>query len=171
MIMKKIIIPIILFAGVFSLSGCEDFLTKAPENALSPATFFSTQTELDIWANGLYSDLMPSPASLAELTADDIGSAKELNDKVRTHWNVETGHNVLDNLLYEDRCTMHAGSATENCSWLRKVVFNVLSILRQIDPQIENSENGFKACAQKYCGSIPKIVKLLSNPFSALLNK
>ncbi len=79
MIMKKIIIPIILFAGVFSLSGCEDFLTKAPENALSPATFFSTQTELDIWANGLYSDLMPSPASLAELTADDIGSAKELN--------------------------------------------------------------------------------------------
>lgn len=98
-------------------------------------------------------------------------SAKELNDTVRTHWNVETGHNVLDNLLYEDRCTMHAGSATENCSWLRKVVFNVLSILRQIDPQIENSENGFKACAQKYCGSIPKIVKLLSNPFSALLNK
>ena len=77
--MKKFIIPIILFAGAFGLVSCEDFLTKTPETAMSPATFFSTQTELDIWANNFYSDLMPAPSDLAELAADDLGSAGGLN--------------------------------------------------------------------------------------------
>ena len=77
--MKKIIIPFIALAGALGLVSCEDFLTKKPENALSPGTFFTTQTELDIWTNNFYSDLLPSPTSLAELTADDLGSASSLN--------------------------------------------------------------------------------------------
>lgn len=79
MIMKKIFTFISILAAAFTLSSCEDFLTKAPETYLSPDTFFSTSEELDMWANKFYTDLLPAADDLAELNADDQVSASSLS--------------------------------------------------------------------------------------------
>lgn len=76
--MKKIIIPFAILTAVLSLSSCKDFLTKSPETSLSPKTYFSSQAELDLWANAFYNDILPGAATLAELSADDSGSASSL---------------------------------------------------------------------------------------------
>ena len=78
MIMKKIITFISILAAAFTLSSCEDFLTKAPETYLSPETFFSTSEELEMWSNKFYNDLLPAADDLAELNADDQVSASSL---------------------------------------------------------------------------------------------
>ena len=77
--MKKIIIPFVLAAAAVAFSSCEDFLTKAPQASLSPDTYFSSEKELDLWANKFYSDILPTPGDLAELNADDNGSSSSLN--------------------------------------------------------------------------------------------
>ena len=79
MLMKKIIIPFVLLAAAMAFSSCEDFLTKSPETSLSPDTYFSSERELDLWANKFYNDILPDPGDLAELNADDNGSSSSLN--------------------------------------------------------------------------------------------
>ena len=66
-------------AAAVAFSSCEDFLTKAPQASLSPDTYFSSEKELDLWANKFYSDILPTPSDLAELNADDNGSSSSLN--------------------------------------------------------------------------------------------
>lgn len=51
--------------------ACEDFLTKSPETSLSPSSFFQTKSELELWTNKFYSDILPTPENLVELAADD----------------------------------------------------------------------------------------------------
>ena len=118
--MKKIIIPFILLAGALGLASCEDFLTKKPENALSPGTFFATQTELDIWSNKFYSDLMPDPEDLAELAADDLGSAGGLNavqkgtrNPSSKSWSSDTWKPLrnINYMLENNKCTEPATKA------------------------------------------------------------
>ena len=77
--MKKIFIPLAIFAAAASLTACDDFLTKAPETYLSPGSFFSSKAELDLWANKLYNDILPSADDLAELSADDSYSSASLS--------------------------------------------------------------------------------------------
>ena len=78
--MKKIIIPLaILIPALVLTTSCEDFLTKAPETTLSPETYFSSEAELDLWVNKFYNDILPTPANLAELNADDCGSSSSLS--------------------------------------------------------------------------------------------
>ena len=80
MLMKKIIIPLaILIPALVLTTSCEDFLTKAPETTLSPETYFSSEAELDLWVNKFYNDILPTPANLAELNADDCGSSSSLS--------------------------------------------------------------------------------------------
>ena len=119
--MKKIIIPLATLLSVIGLSSCEDFLTKVPETAMSPETFFSTQTELDLWANAFYSDLLPSPASLAELTADDLGSSGGLNaiqkgtlNPSSKSWSADTWKPLrnINYMLENNKCTDASVKAT-----------------------------------------------------------
>ncbi len=77
--MKKLFIPLTIFLATFALSSCEDFLTKAPETSLSPNSFFSTRSELDLWANKFYNDILPGANELAELNADDNSSSSSLS--------------------------------------------------------------------------------------------
>ena len=77
--MKKYIIQISLVLAAFGLSSCEsDFLTLAPETKLSPDTYFSNATELDLWANKFYNDVLPDAADLAEQNADDNCNSNSL---------------------------------------------------------------------------------------------
>ena len=79
MLMKKIIIPFVLLVAAMAFSSCEGFLTKSPETSLSPDTYFSSERELDLWANKFYSDILPEPGDLVELNADDNGSSSSLS--------------------------------------------------------------------------------------------
>ena len=66
MLMKKIIIPFVLLAASMAFSSCEDFLTKSPETSLSPDTYFTSERELDLWANKFYYDILPEPVPHSE---------------------------------------------------------------------------------------------------------
>ena len=77
--MKKIIIALSFVAAALGLTSCEDFLTKTPETTLSPDTYFSSKAELDLWANKIYNDILPTADELAELNADDNGSTSSLS--------------------------------------------------------------------------------------------
>lgn len=69
--MKKIYYILATFAALSALVSCEDFLTKAPETALSPSSFFKTSTDLELWTNKFYSDLLED-TDIAEVYCDDM---------------------------------------------------------------------------------------------------
>lgn len=58
-------------------------------------------------------------------------TVEEFGDYVKQHWDIETFHGVLDRVFCEDKSTIRCGSAPENCSLLRKLAFNLLTILNQ----------------------------------------
>ena len=112
--MKRIIIPLIIISSAIVISSCEDFLTKSPETSLSPDTYFSSERELDLWANQFYNDILPEPSDLAELSADDNGSSSSLTalqKGTRTpsskSWNANTWKPLrsINYMLENNRCT------------------------------------------------------------------
>ncbi|MGM9741581.1 MAG: RagB/SusD family nutrient uptake outer membrane protein [Candidatus Cryptobacteroides sp.] len=50
---------IILAAAVLAFSSCSDILDKAPASKLSPETYFKTATDLQLFTNPLYNNLLP----------------------------------------------------------------------------------------------------------------
>lgn len=57
--------------AAMTFSSCEDFLTKAPKTALSPDSFFITASDLELWTNKFYSDVLED-TDIAETYADDM---------------------------------------------------------------------------------------------------
>lgn len=70
--MKNIIKTVSSVLVAVSFASCEGFLTKTPETSLSPSSFFRTKSDLELWTNKFYSDILPGPTSLAEIYADDF---------------------------------------------------------------------------------------------------
>ena len=60
--MKKIIYGLALAA--VTLASCSDFLDKEPSNKLDASKFFANESELALYANGLYVDMIPSAEDL-----------------------------------------------------------------------------------------------------------
>lgn len=60
--MKKIIYGLALAA--VTLASCSDFLDKEPSNKLDAGKFFANESELALYANGLYVDMIPSAEDL-----------------------------------------------------------------------------------------------------------
>lgn len=60
--MKNKIIPFILttFLNVFLFSSCNDFLDEEPKATISPDKYLNEESQLAAYANGLYSDILPS---------------------------------------------------------------------------------------------------------------
>lgn len=83
--MKKIYIVLTLALATFSLLSC-DPLTKVPETSMSPASFFKSESDLELWTNKFYSDLLPTPEAAAEILADDMmgSSLNALQQGTRT---------------------------------------------------------------------------------------
>lgn len=69
--MKRIYYILTALVAAMTLSSCEDFLTKAPKTALSPDSFFITASDLELWTNKFYSDLLED-TDIAETYADDM---------------------------------------------------------------------------------------------------
>ena len=62
--MKKTLYTIFAALSVVAtMTSCEDFLTKEPETDLSPGSFFSNDTELELWSNRYYNQF-PAPEDL-----------------------------------------------------------------------------------------------------------
>ena len=83
--MKKINYMILAVFAAMSLTSCEDFLTKSPETALSPASFFQTESDLELWTNKFYADVLEG-TDIAEVYCDDMmgGSLNTLQKGTRT---------------------------------------------------------------------------------------
>ena len=57
--MKKIIFG--LAVAALALSSCSDLLDKEPVNKIGSREFFANADELELYANGLYVDMVPRP--------------------------------------------------------------------------------------------------------------
>lgn len=55
--MKKYIF--LLAAAAITLSACDDILYKEPKSQLSPESYFRTATDLQLFTNPLYNNLLP----------------------------------------------------------------------------------------------------------------
>ena len=69
--MKRIYYILTALVAAMTFSSCEDFLTKVPKTALSPDSFFITASDLELWTNKFYSDLLED-TDIAETFADDM---------------------------------------------------------------------------------------------------
>ena len=69
--MKKIYYILTAVLAVSTLISCEGFLTKTPETALSPSSFFKTASDLELWTNKFYNDVLED-TDIAELYSDDM---------------------------------------------------------------------------------------------------
>ena len=69
--MKRIYYILTALVAAMTFSSCEDFLTKAPKTALSADSFFITASDLELWTNKFYSDLLED-TGIAETYADDM---------------------------------------------------------------------------------------------------
>ena len=69
--MKRIYYILTALVAAMTFSSCEDFLTKVPKTALSPDSFFITASDLELWTNKFYSDLLEE-TDIAETFADDM---------------------------------------------------------------------------------------------------
>ena len=69
--MKRIYYILTALVAAMTFSSCEDFLTKAPKTALSPDSFFITASDLELWTNKFYSDVLED-TDIAETYADDM---------------------------------------------------------------------------------------------------
>ena len=69
--MKRIYYILTALVAAMTFSSCEDFLTKPPKTALSPDSFFISASDLELWTNKFYSDLLED-TDIAETYADDM---------------------------------------------------------------------------------------------------
>lgn len=63
--MNKIIKNSILLFGLFALTSCNDYFDEEPVNSTTRDAFFTSETALETYANGLLNSYLPSAATLA----------------------------------------------------------------------------------------------------------
>lgn len=92
--MKKYIL--LLAAAVLGLSSCEDMLNKIPQDELSPDSYFRTETELQLFSNTFYNNMLDkspydeqSDQYIEDVLSDElVGGTKRLvpPDADKTPW-------------------------------------------------------------------------------------
>lgn len=68
--MKTIKKIFVFCIGIASLTSCEGLLNMSPEDTLSPDTYFSSETELQLWTNNFYT-LLDEADDITGINADD----------------------------------------------------------------------------------------------------
>lgn len=83
--MKRIYYILTAVLAAMTFSSCEDFLTKPPQTALSPDSFFKSASDLELWTNKFYNDILED-TDIAETYADDMmgGSLSAIQKGTRT---------------------------------------------------------------------------------------
>lgn len=88
--MKQNIFKLLLGAAVaFSAVSCEDFLYKEPIDKVDADTWFSTETDLELYANGMIQSYLPSESTIGLGDANcDLVATKTSGDYYRPGiWN------------------------------------------------------------------------------------
>lgn len=82
--MNKIIKKSALFFGLLALVSCNDYFDEDPVNSTTRETFFTSETALETYANGLLNTYLPSAATLAYGDQiSDIAVAKQTDGYLR----------------------------------------------------------------------------------------
>ena len=57
--MKKYITLLFAVSALLCVSACEDFLTRGPINEFNAETYFASEAEMQMYANGMLESYMP----------------------------------------------------------------------------------------------------------------
>ena len=88
--MKKYISLLFAVSALLCVSACEDFLTRGPINKFNAETYFQSEAELEMYANGMLNSYMPDYTETAGGDAyNDLIATKTSTDFFRADvdWN------------------------------------------------------------------------------------
>ena len=88
--MKKYISLLFAVSALLCVSACEDFLTRGPINKFNAETYFQSEAELEMYANGMLNSYMPDYTETAGGDAyNDLIATKTSTDFFRAdvEWN------------------------------------------------------------------------------------
>lgn len=133
-LMKKIylLIALIAMAGFFSCKKVDEFLTREPINEFGAETFFSSEAELEIYANGMLNSWLPNYS--------EPSSGDSYNDLIATKSSTEFFRSdvVFDSVKQN-------GWDSDDWSWLRRVNYMLTNMEKAKDvvsPDIYNHYEG-----------------------------
>ncbi|MGM9742263.1 MAG: RagB/SusD family nutrient uptake outer membrane protein [Candidatus Cryptobacteroides sp.] len=148
--MKRLIY---LIAGSLLLSGltaCEDFLSREPDNKFSASSYFASESELEMYANGMLESWLPNSSETNSGDAyNDLIATKTSTDFYRpsAHWD----------------SSKQGGWATSNWAFLRRVNYMLTNMSNAKGKVDENIYNHYEGVARFWRGM--KYVSMI-NTFS-----
>ena len=71
-------------ALVFAATSCEDFFDRAPKDEFATTTFFASETDLQLYANGLIEAAMPS-----------VSTRPAMDESVSVKWRAERTATII----------------------------------------------------------------------------
>jgi len=114
--MKKFYTTIALsVCALASLTSCKDFLTVAPINEFSSETYFASESECELYANGFINSWLPSLDD-----GDQAGGGNGFNDLIATKASTDYLHEP--NIWGPSKQT---GWSTGDFNWARRVNFMI----------------------------------------------
>lgn len=87
--MKHGILYIIWVVLIEAISSCNDFLDKTPESEISPELYLTEETQLEAYANGLYTDIVPGNLFNVDNHTDNQASFDFSNRYIPGQWKTE----------------------------------------------------------------------------------
>ena len=135
--MKKILYASTVFAFILSLSSCsiKEFLTREPINEFSAETYFGSEAELEMYANGMVNSYLP------DYTETAGGDA--YNDLIATK--TSTDYFRADVIWGDDKQT---GWSSGNWSFLRRTNYMLENMSRCKDVVSEAVYNHYEGVAR-----------------------
>ena len=130
---KYILIALLSFAWL--LSSCEkvnDFLTREPINEFSAETFFSSESELEIYANGMLNSWLPNYS--------EPSNGDAFNDLIATKSSTEF---FRSDVVFDS--VKQGGWESDSWSWLRRVNYMLANMEKSkgvVSPEIYNHYEG-----------------------------
>lgn len=109
--MKKIYIILLGLVTVLSFSSCKKFLTKEPINKFSAETFFGSEKELELYANGYINSYLPGCDD-----GDAIAGGDAYNDLIATKTSSDYYHPDLWSADKQSGWTW---------TWARRINYNI----------------------------------------------
>ena len=86
---KIIIVTIIINVILLIMYSCNDFLDKTPQSSIPPEKYFSSESQLEAYANGLYTSILPSGNNLiTDANTDNQAAQNFANKYVPGEWKV-----------------------------------------------------------------------------------
>ena len=130
--MKKILSITIATLAAFALTSCEKFLTREPINEFSAEGYFSSESELEMYANGMLNSYLPDYTETAAGDAyNDLIATKTSTDFFRA------------DVIWDD--SKQTGWSASNWAFLRRTNYmltNMVNAKGEVSDDIYNHYEG-----------------------------